>query len=188
MFIWLTNGDDHFFPSQSSVCAAGRSSSAGVACSRAPSQVAAIPGAQTDTGLQECTGTHWQVRSFFTTVNGCFLFFFPPHLFLSDLVSYQCAHIHLHDRCQPAVHPANYIAPHLGVHRADPVAAEASYGGRWGDPEPRAWGEWGGRARWENTSHQASQNRWVTGIVTMNDVLMHSGYCGNILTESGDAL
>lgn len=64
MLMWLTNCDDWLFPLQSSLCAARRPSSAGVACSRAPPQVAAIPGAQTHTGLQECTGTNRQVRSF----------------------------------------------------------------------------------------------------------------------------
>lgn len=54
------------FLSQSSLCAAGGPRSAGVACPRAPSQVAAISGAQTHAGLQECTGTNRQVRSLFT--------------------------------------------------------------------------------------------------------------------------
>lgn len=53
-----------FFHLQPPLCAAGRSSSAGVACSRAPSQVVAISRAQTHTGLQKCSRTNRQVRLF----------------------------------------------------------------------------------------------------------------------------
>lgn len=47
---------------QSSVCATGRPSSARVARLRAPPQTAAIPRAQTHTGLQKCSGTNWKVK------------------------------------------------------------------------------------------------------------------------------
>lgn len=53
-----------FFVLQPPLCAAGRSSPAGVARSGAPAQVVAISGAQTHTGLQKCTRTNRQVRLF----------------------------------------------------------------------------------------------------------------------------
>lgn len=47
---------------QSSVCATRRPSSARVARLRAPPQTAAIPRAQTHTGLQKCSGTNRKVK------------------------------------------------------------------------------------------------------------------------------
>ena len=156
------------FLSQPSLCAAGRPRSAGVACPRAPSQVAAISGAQTHAGVQECTGTNRQVRSLFTllvdvdvlvAIIHLFTVFYVTNSILSDWVSFQRAHVHLHDWRQPALHPADHLPAHLGLHGADSGAAEASDRGRWGDPEPRDRGERGGRAGWEDASHQATQNR-----------------------------
>lgn len=159
------------FPLQSSLCAAGRPSSAGVACSRAPPQVATIPGAQTHTGLQECEGTNWEVRSFFyphseheCTISHYKLLCIFFCVSCSDLLSFQRAHIHLHDWCQPAIHSADHLPAHLWLHRPNTAAAEASNRGWWGDPESRDWGERGGSAGREDASHQATQNRWVKGL------------------------
>lgn len=52
--------------------------------------------------------------------------FFVANSVLSDWVSFQRAHVHLHDRRQPALHPADHLPAHLGLHRADSSAAEAS--------------------------------------------------------------
>lgn len=76
----------------------------------------------------------------------------------SSLLCSQRAHVHLHDRCQPAVHSADHLAAHRRLHRADPAAAQAADGGRRGDPEPRGGGEWSGRAGREDAGHQAAQN------------------------------
>lgn len=91
---------------------------------------------------------------------------FVSHRITSDLLSFQRAHVHLHDRCQLAMHSADHVPAHLRLHRADSAAAEASHRGRRGDPEPRGRGERGGRARREDASHQAAQNRWVEDLIT----------------------
>lgn len=94
-------------------------------------------------------------------------FFFLSHFILPDLVSLQRSHVYLHDWCELAIHPANHLATHLRLHRANSGATEASDRGWWGDPEPCGWGEWGGRAGWEDTSHQATQNRWVLYFLSL---------------------
>lgn len=158
-----------FFSFQSSLCAARRPSSAGVACARAPPQVVAIPGAQTHAGLQECAGTNRQVSRSWRPwyiwmdyiVTYCKLYSCCVLITSSDFMSFQCAHLHLHDRCQLAIHTANHLSAHLWLHRANSVAIEAPNRGRWGDPKPRDWREWGGSTGRENTSNQAAQNWWV---------------------------
>lgn len=79
-----------------------------------------------------------------------------------DLLSFQRAHVHLHDWCQLAVHSPNYLPAHRRLHRANPAAAEASHRGGWGNPEPCRGGERGGGAGWEDASNQVAQNRSVS--------------------------
>ncbi len=77
--------------------------------------------------------------------------------FLSCPVS-QCAHLHLHDRREPATHSAHHIPAHRRVHRASAGQAQAFNRGQGGDPEPCDRGEHRGRSRREDTSHQITQN------------------------------
>lgn len=100
----------------------------------------------------ECTISHYKLLCIFFCVS------------CSDLLSFQRAHIHLHDWCQPAIHSADHLPAHLWLHRPNTAAAEASNRGWWGDPESRDWGERGGSAGREDASHQATQNRWVKGL------------------------
>lgn len=65
----------------------------------------------------------------------------------------QRAHLYLYDWRQLAVHAADHVATHFRLHRANSAAAQASNGGRRGDPEPRVRGEWSGRAGRANTSN-----------------------------------
>lgn len=65
----------------------------------------------------------------------------------------QRAHLYLYDWRQLAVHATDHVATHFRLHRANSAAAQASNGGRRGDPEPRVRGEWSGRAGRANTSN-----------------------------------
>lgn len=63
---------------KSPLCAARRPCSAGVACARAPPQIVAVPGAQTDSGLQKCTGADWKVRMDHLKI----VYLMPPRIML----------------------------------------------------------------------------------------------------------
>lgn len=82
----------------------------------------------------------------------------------SDFLSFQCAHLHLYDWCQLAIHSADHLPTHLGFHRADSAAAETINRGRRGDPESRDWGERSWRAGRKDASNQATQNRFVNTL------------------------
>lgn len=78
--------------------------------------------------------------------------------FLSSSPISQCAHLHLHDRREPATHSAHHVPAHRRVHGACAGQTQAFNGGRGGDPKPRNGGKHGGRSRREDTSHQITQN------------------------------
>lgn len=86
---------------------------------------------------------------------------------LSTFLFFQRAHVYLHDWCQLAIHSAHHLPTHLGLHGENSVAAETFKWGRWGNPEPRDWGEWGGSAGWEDSSNQVTQNRWVVDLLSL---------------------
>lgn len=76
--------------------------------------------------------------------------------------SSQCAHLHLHARREPTAHTAHHVPSHRRVHRARAGSTQAADGGRGRDPEPRDGGEHRRGPRWEDASHQATQNRCVS--------------------------
>ncbi len=88
----------------------------------------------------------------------CFCLSHCDSFFLSSCPVSQCAHLHLHDWCEPATLSAHHIPAHRRVHGACAGQAQAFNGGRGGDPEPRGRGEHRGRSRREDTSHQITQN------------------------------
>lgn len=184
------NGRNVISVFQPSVCAAGRSCSAGVESSRAASQVTTVPRAQTHSGLQERTRTHRQVCAW--TQKSMHLYMFTSSLFRANVIFLikthhiiathltvtlesrslflfsspisQCAHLHLHDRREPATHSAHHVPAHRRVHRACAGQTQAFNGGWGGDPEPHNGGKHGGRSRREDTGHQITQN-WCVCFV-----------------------